>query len=37
MGYDEDHAIRVSFDYTNTIEEIDYFIDNLKEILKQYA
>ena len=37
MGYDEDHAIRISFDYTNTEEEIDYFIKNLKEILDQYA
>ena len=37
MGYDEDHAIRVSFDHTNTFEEIDYFIASLKEILEQYA
>ena len=37
MGYDEDHAIRISFDHTNTEEEIDYFIRNLKEILEQYA
>ena len=37
MGYDEDHAIRISFDYTNTPEEIDYFIANLKEIVNKYA
>ena len=37
MGYDEDHAIRVSFDHTNTKEEIAYFIENLKEILDKYA
>ena len=37
MNIDEDYAIRISFDYTNTIEEIDYFIDCLKEILDKYA
>jgi cysteine desulfurase len=37
MGIDEDHAIRVSFDYTNTIDEIDYFNKTLKEILDKYA
>ena len=37
MGYEEDYAIRVSFDYTNTIEEIDYFLNSLKEILDKYA
>ncbi len=37
MGYDEDHAIRVSFDHTNTVEDIDYFTSNLKEILDKYA
>lgn len=37
MNIDEDHAIRISFDYTNDIEEIDYFIDSLKEILDKYA
>ncbi len=37
MGYDEDHAIRISFDHTNSLEEIDYFIENLKEILNKYA
>ena len=37
MGYDEDHAIRVSFDFSNTPEEIDYFLKNLKEILDKYA
>lgn len=37
MNIDEDYAIRISFDYTNDIEEIDYFIDSLKEILDKYA
>ena len=37
MGIDEDHAIRVSFDHTNTIEEIAYFHKILKEILDKYA
>ena len=37
MGKDEDHAIRVSFDYSNTKEEIDYFIDVLKEAIAAYA
>lgn len=37
MNIDEDHAIRVSFDYTNTPEEIDYFLESLKEILNKYA
>ncbi len=37
LGIDDDHAIRVSFDYTNTKEEIDYFAETLKEILKQYV
>lgn len=37
MNVDENYAIRVSFDGTNTIEEIDYFVATLKEILKRYA
>ena len=37
LGIHEDYAIRVSFDYTNTKEEIDYFIKSLKEILNKYA
>ena len=37
MNIDENYAIRISFDYLNTIEEIDYFIDALKEILDKYA
>ncbi|MDO4197559.1 MAG: cysteine desulfurase family protein [Erysipelotrichaceae bacterium] len=37
MDIDDTYAIRVSFDYTNTIEDIDYFIECLKEILKRYA
>ena len=34
---DENYAIRVSFDYTNTKEEIEYFVDSLKEILDRYG
>ena len=37
LGFDEDHAIRISFDYTNTMEEADYFLTQLKEILDKYA
>ena len=37
MNIDEDHAIRVSFDHSNTSEEIDYFINSLKEILNKYV
>ena len=34
---DEDHAIRVSYDYTNTEEELHYFLDTLKEIVDKYG
>ena len=37
LGIDENYAIRVSFDYTNNIDEIKYFIDSLKEILDRYG
>ena len=37
LGIDENYAIRVSFDYTNTKEEIEYFVDSLKEILDRYG
>ena len=37
LNIDENYAIRVSFDYTNTIEEIKYFIKTLKEILDKYG
>ncbi len=37
MNIDEDHAIRISFDHTNTIEELDRFNQCLKEILDKYA
>ena len=37
LGIDENYAIRISFDYNNTIEELDYFISSLKEILDKYA
>ena len=30
-------TIRISFDYTNTKEEIDYFIKVLKELLNKYG
>ena len=37
LGIDENYALRISFDYTNTREEIDYFLKTLKEILNKYA
>ena len=37
LDIDENYAIRVSFDYTNTKEEIKYFVDSLKEILDRYG
>ena len=37
IGKDEDYAIRVSFDYDNTKQEIDYFINVLKEAIEDYA
>ena len=37
LGVDEDYAIRVSFDMDNSKEEIDYFINVLKEAIKEYA
>ena len=37
LNIDEDYAIRVSFDYTNTKDELRYFVDSLKEILDKYA
>ena len=37
LGIDEDYAIRISFDYTNTKDELQYFVDNLKEILDKYG
>ena len=37
LNVDEDYAIRVSFDYTNKKEDIDYFVNSLKEILDKYA
>ena len=37
INVDENYAIRISFDYTNEIEELEYFIKNLKEILDKYA
>ena len=37
LGKDEDYALRISFDKSNTKEEIDYFIECLKEDIKHYA
>ena len=37
MGVDDENAIRISFDSTNTFEEIDYFIKTLKESIKKYG
>lgn len=36
LGYDEKHVIRVSLDYANTKEEVDYFLKTLKNILENY-
>ena len=36
-GVDEDYAIRVSLDYSNTREEIDYFMECIKEAIKEYG
>ncbi|MBR3227378.1 MAG: cysteine desulfurase [Erysipelotrichaceae bacterium] len=37
LRIDEDHAIRVSFDFENTKEEIDFFLSCLKEDIEKYA
>ena len=37
LNIDENYAIRVSFDYTNTMDELKYFVDSLKEILDKYG
>jgi len=37
LGIDDNHAIRVSYDYTNTMEEIEYFVSSLKEIISKYG
>ena len=37
LGIDENYAIRVSFDYTNSLDELKYFVDSLKEILDKYG
>lgn len=36
LGVDEDYALRISFGESNTKEEIDCFIDCLKEDIKRY-
>ena len=37
MGIDEDYVIRVSFDYTNTKEEYEYFLHSLRDIIEKYG
>ena len=37
INVDEDYALRVSFDYYNTLDELKYFISSLKEILDKYG
>ena len=37
INVDENYAVRISFDYTNEIEELEYFVKCLKEILDKYA
>ena len=37
LNIDEDHTIRVSLDYMNTKEEIDIFVDAMKEIVEKYG
>ena len=39
LGYDYQriiHSLRISFDYHTTIDDLDYFIKNLKEIINIY-
>lgn len=37
VGIDEDHTVRVSLDFNNTKEEIDKFVEVLKELTKNYG
>lgn len=37
LGINPDYTIRISFDYLNSKEEVDYFIDCLKEIVSKYG
>ena len=37
LGIDEDHTIRVSLDFNNTKEEIDIFVEIMKELVKNYG
>lgn len=37
LGVNEDYALRISFDYSNTKEEIDYFVSCLKEDIERYG
>lgn len=39
LGYDHQriiHSLRISFDHHTTFDDLDYFIENLKEIIKKY-
>jgi len=37
LGINSDYSIRISFDYLNNKEEIDYFLECLKEIVSKYG
>ena len=37
VNIDEDYTVRVSFDFSNTKEEIDYFITSLKKLIESYG
>lgn len=37
MNINDNYALRVSFDINNTKEEVDYFVDCLKEIVEKYG
>lgn len=37
LDINEDYALRISFDFSNTKEEIDYFINCLKEDIERYG
>lgn len=37
VDIDEDHTFRVSLDYHNTKQEIDFFFDALNEVIKKYG
>jgi len=37
LNIDDEYAVRISFDFSNTKEEIDYFIEELKGIIDKYG